>query len=302
MLEPTDDEPAPDQSPDIAVVFVDFNRFKAVNDEFGHAVGDSLLAEVGARLRGVVRGADVVGRLGGDEFLLVCRNVTDGEEALKAMKVKGYAAVLIDCPPGLSDGVDSAGEFRRLLGDDPTPIVAMIAHPTAEERERSLAAGIEHQVSRPLDSAVLQATLAETVRSVPIEHHDAPLILNGPGEDDGVIDPSRLEDLAELSAGDGTSLLTSLIDSFILRAGSRVEELERAVTEGDLEAVTAVAHDLKGASGTIGAPRVMSCAAEMERRSRDGLEPSPGSLSRLRTELAAATDALTDYARHTHSH
>ena len=229
-------------------------------------------------------------------------DVTDGEEALEAMKVKGYAVVLIDCPPGLSDGVDSAGKFRRLLGDDPTPIVAMIAHPTAEERERSLAAGMEHQVSRPLDSAVLQATLAEAVRSVPIEHHDAPLTSDGPGEDDGVIDPSRLEDLAELSAGDGTSLLTSLIDSFILRAGSRVEELERAVTEGDLEAVTAVAHDLKGASGTIGAPRVMSCAAEMERRSRSGLGPSPGSLPRLRTELAAAMDALTDYARHTHSH
>ena len=57
----------------IAVVFVDFNQFKSVNDRFGHAVGDSLLAEVGARLRGVVRGDDVVGRLGGDEFLLVCR-------------------------------------------------------------------------------------------------------------------------------------------------------------------------------------------------------------------------------------
>ena len=229
-------------------------------------------------------------------------DVADSEEALEAMKVKGYAAVLIDCPPGLSDGVDRAREIRRLLGDDPTPIVAMIAHQTAEERERCLAAGIEHQVSRPLDSAVLRATLAETVRPVPMEHHGGPLTSIGPGEDDGVIDASRLEDLAELSAGDGTSLLTSLIESFILRAGSRVEELERAVTEGDLEAVTAVAHELKGASGTIGAPRVMSCAAEMERRSRDGLEPSPGSLPRLRTELAAATDALTDYVSHTDSH
>ncbi len=71
-----------DQSHGVAVVFVDFDQFKSVNDRFGHAVGDSLLAEVGARLRGVVRGDDVVGRLGGDEFLLVCRNITDGAEAL----------------------------------------------------------------------------------------------------------------------------------------------------------------------------------------------------------------------------
>jgi diguanylate cyclase (GGDEF)-like protein/PAS domain S-box-containing protein len=82
LLETTVDESASEEGSDIAVVFVDFNRFKRVNDEFGHAVGDSLLAEVGARLRGVVRGDDVVGRLGGDEFLLVCRNVTDGDEAL----------------------------------------------------------------------------------------------------------------------------------------------------------------------------------------------------------------------------
>ena len=53
-----------------------------------------------------------------------------------------------------------------------TPIVAMIAHATAEERDRCLAAGIEHHVSRPLDSDVLRATLAEAARSVLVQHHD----------------------------------------------------------------------------------------------------------------------------------
>lgn len=82
MLTTTRNDVPADGSHGIAVVFVDFNQFKSVNDRFGHAVGDSLLAEVGARLRGIVRGDDVVGRLGGDEFLLVCQNVTDGAEAL----------------------------------------------------------------------------------------------------------------------------------------------------------------------------------------------------------------------------
>jgi diguanylate cyclase (GGDEF)-like protein/PAS domain S-box-containing protein len=74
------EEPATD-GPGHAAVFVDLDDFKSVNDQFGHAVGDGYLAAVGGRLRHVVRGDDVVGRLGGDEFLLVCTNISDDEEA-----------------------------------------------------------------------------------------------------------------------------------------------------------------------------------------------------------------------------
>ena len=228
-------------------------------------------------------------------------DVTDGDEALEAIKATTYAAVLIDCRTGSSEGLESARGIHRLAGNDATPIVAMIAHATAEERERCLAAGIDHHVSRPLDSDVLRATLAETRPVLVQPDRRARSTSNGPGEDPDVIDASRLEDLAELSTSDGTSMLTSLIESFILRAESRVEALERAVTDGDLEAVTAVAHELKGASGTIGAPRVMSCVAEIEHRARHGLAPSTDALPRLRTELTAATGALADYARQSHA-
>jgi diguanylate cyclase (GGDEF)-like protein len=63
-----------------ALLLIDLDRFKEVNDTLGHHIGDLLLKEVGPRLQDILRGADTVARLGGDEFGLVLRNVTDPDE------------------------------------------------------------------------------------------------------------------------------------------------------------------------------------------------------------------------------
>lgn len=64
-----------------ALLFIDLNRFKQVNDTLGHEVGDRLLQQVGQRFRGALRNADVVARMGGDEFVAALFSISKREHA-----------------------------------------------------------------------------------------------------------------------------------------------------------------------------------------------------------------------------
>lgn len=76
-----------DARPDLAFLFVDLDRFKEINDSFGHPAGDELLRQLGGRLRHCIRGDDVAVRLGGDEFGILLRDVEVGTAIEVAKRV-----------------------------------------------------------------------------------------------------------------------------------------------------------------------------------------------------------------------
>ncbi len=88
----------------LAVLFLDLDGFKAVNDTLGHAAGDQFLVEVAHRLRGVLRGGDTAARLGGDEFVVLCEVAGPAEAQLVAERV------VEQVPGGVSVGVALASD------------------------------------------------------------------------------------------------------------------------------------------------------------------------------------------------
>lgn len=93
-----------------AILFLDLDGFKAINDKYGHNIGDKLLIETGRRLQSVLRDTDVVSRLGGDEFLIILKdmnNINDVEKVKRKIQdeiCKTYNLDGYDCSVSVSIG------------------------------------------------------------------------------------------------------------------------------------------------------------------------------------------------------
>src|SRR5207247_5145636 len=94
---------------EIAVMFIDLDDFKTVNDSLGHAAGDEVLQEVGRRLKIAVRPTDTVARFGGDEFAVLLDGVNGSADAADA-------AARILRPPDLPVDIDGKSVFPRPSG------------------------------------------------------------------------------------------------------------------------------------------------------------------------------------------
>ena len=109
----------------LGVLYCDLDKFKHVNDTYGHPVGDALLIEVSRRIQRCLREADTVGRMGGDEFLVLLTQINGLEEAAQvAEKVRREVGVPFRMEQHVLTPRLSIGAAVAEAGDDADEVVA----------------------------------------------------------------------------------------------------------------------------------------------------------------------------------
>ncbi len=179
------------QAGPFAVLYLDFDRFKAVNDSLGHHVGDELLVAVSKRLRSVVRPTDTVARLGGDEFILLLEDLSSEDEAVAAaQRVQSVLAsahklhehdVHLTASIGVVTNSPDYTRAAEIMRD------ADIAMYRAKEKGRACFSVFDRAMREHLERRMsLEADLRVAVQSGDFEVHYQPILSLQTGEVESV--------------------------------------------------------------------------------------------------------------------
>jgi CheY-like chemotaxis protein len=221
--------------------------------------------------------------------------VQTGQQAVEALRQRRYALVLMDCHMPELDGFAATAAIRQheaVQGQGQhTPIVALTADALVGDVQKSLAAGMDDHLTKPVTLERLAAVVERWV--VPSAAEPAGAMAPDPPEDtDPVLDRSVLATLQELKRGQ-SRLLPYLITLYLQEAPAQLATLRDAAAQGDAGRVEDVAHELKGSSAQLGAMRMSrQCAALQEAGGHADLGQAAAQVAELQREFVRVRTAL----------
>ncbi len=195
----------------------------------------------------------------------------NGWEALKRLKEEEFDAVLMDIQMPIMDGLEAARRARELPGLRNLPILAMTAHALESDRQKSLAAGMQDHLTKPIDPQLMYETLAKWIRPEKAEAAaPAPETKAAPaasGDLPGLAVRSALKNL-----GGNEGLYKKLLVRFTESYENFPEQIREALKAGDQQLAVRLAHTIKGVAGNLGAGSLAEVSADLEKALAAGKE------------------------------
>ena len=220
----------------------------------------------------------------------------NGQEAVRMVSQKNYDAVLMDLQMPVMDGYTATGEIRRDERFRDLPVIAMTANAMAGDREKSLAAGMNDHVSKPIDVEELFRTLAKWMR----KDAEDPVEPAGSASEDSTQKPAQTLELAGINTQDGLKrlggnlgLYHSLLFKFLESQAEGVQQVKDALEKQDMVLAERLAHTIQGVAGNIGAEDLQAAAADLDRDLKaGGAQVSQAVLTRFKQELETVLKAI----------
>jgi CheY-like chemotaxis protein len=211
-----------------------------------------------------------------DQMGLEVNCVENGEQAVKYIEHQRPDLVLMDIQMPVMDGYEATGRIRALPGMDGLPIVAMTANAMVGDVDRSIHAGMNGHISKPIDPDQLYNIINEYVESSSREMI-SPSIEKA--KKSGWTPPKRNPSDIDLhhgikQVGGNPDFYLKLLGDFLNKHGSSASELKEMMNESRFEDARRTAHTLKGVAGNIGADGLHRIAADLEVILADGELPS----------------------------
>lgn len=217
--------------------------------------------------------------------------VGNGGEAVKAVREGNYDLVLMDIQMPEVDGFSATAQIRSLDSDKKSvPIIALTAHALMGYRDKCIKAGMNDYISKP----IIAQDMLDMIDKL-LHIGDEQLPVESDEEQDSTNPLFDFERLKKVSADD-FDFEKDLLSSFVEDVEQKIEKLEELITAKDINAITNLAHTIKGASYSVGAKKIGDEAfgIEISAKSND-LMSIEGRLPNLKFALDETKEVLSGF-------